>query len=188
MNDSPSAKPEPSAKERLSNLGFADRLYSTEYPCPGGHFSRKLTYQELDGSEGHYRWMDDGLIYYEGQLPPGVKGIPEGECPEVITIILETETDDMGGSMYSYPVADGPCVEALGWEDDDSWYSSSVLGRYSERQKLRSKFSEAADLIAAGDNLAKVIGTTTFTSMPSNVEAALERYRIHKQRFNSGVK
>jgi hypothetical protein len=183
-NNPPRAKPEPSTKEELVALTFVRRLYSSTYPCPGGHPTRKLNFQEKEAEEGHYIWRDSELQWIEGSLPPGVTNVAEGGCEKVIVITLEHETDDMGGHLYSYPVADGPCVEALGWDDDDGWYRLDILGRYSERQTLRGKFTEVADLLAAADSLAKTIGTTTFTSMPPEIDTALKHYYWMKERFN----
>lgn len=112
-------------------------IWSDVYACPGGHWSRKLTYQEDEANAGHHCLRDGEVVFIEGRPPEGVYFIQQKECPESITVTLEWETDDMGGSKYCYPVADGPCVEALGY-DDERFYDSQLLAKWEERARLRN--------------------------------------------------
>jgi hypothetical protein len=117
---------------------FLERLNSDEYKCPGGHYSRKLTYQEEDYNRGHWCYDENGnYTWVPSRLPEDVTYILEGACEQVLTITLETEWGEMGGTSYSYPVAEGPCAEALGLEDDDD-YSHPLWARFSERRQLRA--------------------------------------------------
>jgi hypothetical protein len=117
---------------------FLERLNSNEYRCPGGHYSRKLTYEEEDANQGHWCYDEDGRqTWVQPRLPEGVTYVLEGACKERLTITLETEWGEMGGTSYSYPVAEGPCAEALGLPDDDD-YSHPIWTRMSERRQIRA--------------------------------------------------
>ena len=117
---------------------FLEHLNSNKYRCPGGHYSRLLTHEEKDLEDGHWCYGEDGEhVWVMGRLPEGVEYILEGACKEVLTIHLETEWGEMGGTSYSYPVAEGPCAEALGLEEDED-YSHPLWARFSERRQLRA--------------------------------------------------
>lgn len=111
-------------------------VMSDEYLCPGGHYSRVLTYDEKEQIHGHTCWTEDGVVYRSRPLPLGVTYVLHGACEETIVIDLEWEADDMGGSRYSYPVAEGPCVEALGY-DEEPLYDSPLMGQFVERRRIR---------------------------------------------------
>lgn len=112
-------------------------VWSDDYQCPGGHWSRKLTYEEEEATHGHHCLREGEVVFIEGRPPKGVYFVGEKECPETITITLDWEGDDMGGSRYYYPVADGPCVESLGY-DDEKFYDSQLLAKWEERARMRN--------------------------------------------------
>jgi hypothetical protein len=108
---------------------LANLLKSEEYRCPGSHWSRRLT-------------QDEEELSHENQLPDGVTWVGMSECGQTISIFLEYEGGEFGSRGYSYPVAEGSCVEALGL-DEEGLYESFVFGRYVERQFLRKAFENA---------------------------------------------
>jgi hypothetical protein len=113
-------------------------IWSDDFQCPGDHFSRKLTDAEEQLWAGHSCVKSDGDVHViNGRLPDGVYYVGPKECPEVITVTLEWEGDEMGGSRYYYPSPDGPCVPILGY-DDELFYDSSVCAKWEERARLRN--------------------------------------------------
>lgn len=115
-------------------LGY---IWSDDFQCPGGHYSRKLTWDE-DKRKAWYTDITDGSYGLEEDwLPEGVVYVGEKDCPETIEITLESDHDGYGGNPHYYPVADGPCVEALGY-DDEGFYQSTILAKWEERARLRN--------------------------------------------------
>lgn len=110
-------------------------IWSDRFQCPGEHYSRRLTYQEEEARRGCYHDIKEGVLQTE-RLPEGVYFIGRSECLEYIEVTLDSEGEP-GGQQYYYPVADGPCVEALGW-DDELFMDSSVLAKWEERARLRN--------------------------------------------------
>ena len=112
---------------------------SNNYPCPGGHHSRRLTADEQEMDMGHLCWRESTVFYKEGRLPEGVYYKAEGQCAGFITIDLEWETiDEYRG--FSYPVASGECAEALGiGEDDaDALLSHPIIEAFQERRRIKA--------------------------------------------------
>jgi hypothetical protein len=118
-------------------LALLQALYSEEYHCPGDHGTkspREYAQQELERDSpphdsgitgscifcGHEVWLRD---YH----PP-----------------LELDTESgylLSGVLCAWPVADGPCVRALGLEDDvdDVEYDHNhIWGWLEERTRLMS--------------------------------------------------
>lgn len=123
--------------------GLIAALRSNEYVCPGEH--------RLDGGRGNpYEYPEEMMVelgypecwsYDEmARRHPGEyqhllrmmerNWVDTGKCREKITITLETE------DSYAYLVADGPCVQALGLDEDD--YTHPIWQRVMERRKLRA--------------------------------------------------
>lgn len=127
-------------------------LRSCEYRCPGGH--------RLDGARGDlYDYADemmDEMGYPEDwdferlsvEHPEEYKALREkqeanwvasGKCGQSVEITMEYDGED---GEYSYPVAVGPCVEALG-VDEDCEYGHPLWQRAFERWSLAKILSDA---------------------------------------------
>jgi hypothetical protein len=157
-----------SVKDSLTEGGpLAEALsyiWCDDYLCPGGHYSRRLDYDEEKLAEGHRCYSSGERTWVEGHLPEGVYYVGEGECAALVTVTLDSEGEP-GGQQYYYPVASGPCVEALGW-DSDGFYESSVLSKWEERARLRT-FLE---------------GSTTWTRVKANRAARALEADVRRDR------
>ncbi len=121
-------------------------LKSCEYPCPGEH--------RLDGVRGDYYEYADEMADEMGfpedwnidtmaaEHPEEWKAlrkrqeanwVEKGKCQKTIEIVLEYDGDEY--TTFSYPVAQGPCVEALGM-DEDFEYERPLWQRAFERWRL----------------------------------------------------
>lgn len=114
-------------------------LSSQEYRCRGDHWSRRLTDDEIRDMqrEGHPGEGDQDYLWVSYDVPPSdVMVIGPGQCEGTITIDLESECDDMGYTLYSYPVASGDCADALRLDEDED-YSHPIWAEMSQRKYLR---------------------------------------------------
>lgn len=120
-------------------------LNSCEYPCPGGH--------RLDGVRGKYydyademademgfpvEWDIDALA---AEHPEAWKAllkrqeenwVQRGKCQKTVEIVMEYDGDY---GEYSYPIAQGDCVAALGMDEDEE-YERPLWQRAFERWRL----------------------------------------------------
>lgn len=114
-------------------------LSSQEYRCRGDHWSRRLTDDEqrvLDGYDDSVTGEDAEWLTARGTVPLDVMAIGLGQCNGTITVEMESECDDMGYTLCSYPVASGDCAEALRLDEDED-YSHPIWAEMSQRQYLR---------------------------------------------------
>jgi hypothetical protein len=114
-------------------------LSSEEYRCPGDHPSRPLTYEErmAHDDEGEYdeatgTWSNPSWQ----KLPQGVTWVGSGMCKEMVRLYWETEYGEYGSVLSSWPMADGPCADALRLEDDEE-YQRPIWGHMMERCQLK---------------------------------------------------
>lgn len=116
-------------------------LNSEEYRCRGGHWSRRLTDDE-ERNEYDAETNTDPFVYW--QPPPDAHMIGTGDCTGTITISMESECDDMGYTLYSYPVAGGDCADAMRLDEDES-YSNPIWAEMSQRHYLRGVLKQSLD-------------------------------------------
>jgi hypothetical protein len=112
-------------------------LSSATYACPGGH-RKDGKPLEIDEDEELVFVSVEGKEEKVDQFSRDMYWSP-GQCPNVIEIGWDYEYDDMGGKTAAYPIADGPCVEALGLDADEE-YTHEIWTRMSERAILREQF------------------------------------------------
>jgi hypothetical protein len=161
-------------------------IWSDDFQCPGGHFSRKLTDVEEQLWAGHSCVKPDGNVHFvNGRLPDGVYYVGLKECPEFIGITLEWEGDDMGGSRYYYPSADGPCVEALGY-DDEPFYDSTVCAKWEERARLRNLLEGSTTRQRIYENLLHRVAVARRTREQVDAEQA-ERQRLWREEQTAEI-
>ena len=127
-------------------------LQSVEYPCPGGH--------RLDGKRGDLddyademmdelgypaAWSLDDLAiehpaeYQTLRARQAENWVERGRCSQAVEITLESDGEY---GEYSYPVASGPCVEALGMDEDEE-YDHPLWQRAFERWRLAKILRDA---------------------------------------------
>jgi hypothetical protein len=86
-----------SVKDSLTEGGpLAEALsyiWCDDYLCPGGHYSRRLDYDEEKLAEGHRCYSSGERTWVEGHLPEGVYYVGEGECAALVTVTLDSEGD-----------------------------------------------------------------------------------------------
>ena len=138
--------------ETAALAAIREALHSTEYPCPGGH--------RLDGGRGdafdYADEMMDEMDYPADwdldrlavEHPEEWKALREkqaanwvdrGRCDKSVEIVMEYDGDY---GEYSYPVAEGPCVEALGMDEDEE-YERPLWQRAFERWRLKRILRDA---------------------------------------------
>lgn len=127
-------------------------LQSSSYPCPGGH--------RLDGVRGDLYdyademmdemglpedWSYDNLAAEHPEQWKVLKEkqaqnwVDRGACSQTIEITMEYDGEY---GEYSYPVASGDCVAALGMNEDEE-YECSLWQRAFERWNLRKILRDA---------------------------------------------
>ena len=127
-------------------------LHSSDYPCPGGH--------RLDGVRGdRYDYADemmdemgypadwnvDSLAaehpaeWVDLQKKMEENWVERGRCDKMVEITMEYDGEY---GEYSYPVAEGPCVEALGMDEDEE-YERPLWQRAFERWSLEKILRDA---------------------------------------------
>lgn len=118
-------------------------LNSEEYRCRGDHWSRRLTDEEVAAMAREPHPDDSGLLLVRYDVPPAdVRWVMPGQCGDTITIGTEVECDDMGYALSSYPVAGGPCAEALRL---DEGYDHPLWAEMSQRKYLRGVLAQQVD-------------------------------------------
>jgi hypothetical protein len=108
-------------------------LASDQFTCPGGHRLDVPRWSSVKGLEP--------ALGFDGELGQFVRSpyVEYGKCDGLIQIDLESENDDMGYVLYTYPVASSEpsrCARALGLIDADEEYRDPMWGKYSERKRL----------------------------------------------------
>jgi hypothetical protein len=138
-------------------------LRGEEFPCPGGHGTdprtsdrfyeeRKEDYlaehpEEIDPRLGNcalcgaetYEGFPESASYpiYADPGPPLPAGyLCEGECRGQVRIGTESEYGEYSMTpLATWPVASGPCSEALGLDDDEEC-ADPLFARWAERRSM----------------------------------------------------